>query len=907
MRPRTVALRNEAPIRARRYGTAAAAIAHSASGDVDWTISYVPAGIEREHVHTQIRNAAKELGLSLPQSLDTSYYESLDESSVGHFEILRTETNVQAASLQGKLLIDNPENATNLHGWCQVLRFRERVDGFDGVFDVWRGMHQRNVDLPISGKEADFLWTTFAHAVVVPEPSDSQALLLKYLYRHAVHLRKQTGHHYAGLHQLIVGRLLRIVPGPRNPHESRVLRWHAKLRDDGFCGPHIVRDLTMDALLSVQPESAFNRIKTLYDKTTERDLYNHCMPLVLQYGGERKALSWHRMFLRHGDKPSKAYAADPSIHFLHSWVEGQHVRTSTGTGTAHTHVARNALRASDAQAQAPLLSRASMNSLVGEVHGIKAKSISDNFCARMLATQAFSFDFILRGLAFLGAEELGSLSLRELAIRAQTLEEFRERISRVKQSGIRILDSMYIRLLQRLATDGKSELFQALLDSDQHPESYDDRRVQESLLNDFLVAEDWPQVHLTLIGLSLADFTMISTAWNRLLQHYAKARRYHEAMQIVENLHSTDTRMHLRSINFIRRYLLPFRSRSKRPHMARGTLPHGVDSLDLIVNIHLRAAERGAPIEPAVWRELLKRYGMAHRMDRLERLAISIAQMYADARTEKQSLAVERRVWHRKRSGLSAVFTTNMISAIVVWGWRSASVHDLLRPLSPEETQQLYSTSYWKSMRLDCEPWARGLLLLNQLKQLGVPVSDAEVADALRSRIWMLFGPGVSRLPINLEAIRRNRHNLRHYIKHANRAWDRPLFDFSADVLEGNYAQLAVAVLGKIRLANKNEGQYIDVAAWATAKASNAYHDAPPVRRARHYNWKYSPFRLSDGLSPAERRIRLRRRRAARPASLEAPSPAPEPALSPPQHQQTAAHPSSSHPQPSQLYTPEPS
>lgn len=898
-------LRDRASIRTRGYGTAAAtAMAQPETADTERTISYVPAGIEPDNTHTQIRKAAKELGLKLPNSPDIGHYASPDISA-DHFNILRTETSVQVDALQGSLLVDKPENTANLHGWCQVLRFRQRVDGFDGVFDVWKGMQQRGVKLPVSGDEADLLWSAFIHAALVPEPSQAQVLLLRYLYNHALHLREHTGQHYAGLHQLIVGRLLRIAPGPRNPiQESRVLRWHAKLTGDGFCEATSICYLTIDTLLSVNPESAFNRFKTMYDNSGERNLYDRCMPLVLQHGGERKALSWHRLFLRHGDKPSGAYAADPSIQFLHSWVEGQHLRQSAGSNAANSPGARNALRANDAQARAPLLSRSSLNSLVGEVHGIKAKTISDNFCARMVATQAFSFDFTLRGLMFLGAEELGPLSMRELAIRAQTPDEFRERVLRVKQSGIKVLDSMYIRILQRLAHDGKTELFQALLDSDQHPESYDDRRVQENLLNEFLVAENWHQVHLTLIGLSLADFTMTSTAWNRLLQHYAKARQYNEAIQIVEHLHSTDIWIHLRSINFIRRYLLPIRKRGKRAHMARGTLPFGVDSLDLIVNIHLRAAERRAPIEPAVWRELMKRYGMTHRMDRLERLSIAVTQMYSVTSLELPDLAVKYSAKRTKQSALTAVFTANMVQAIVVWGWRSASVRDLLRPLTREERQELYATSYWKSMPLHCEPWARGFLLLTQLRQLGVIVSDTEVADSLRSRLWMLFGPAVSRLSINLEAIRRNRHSLKHYIEHANEVWGRPLFDIPASVLnEGDYAQLAVAVFGRIRVTNKNEGQYVDVAAWAMAKARNAHHDGPPVRRARHFNWKYSPYRFSDGLSPAERRIPLRRRRAARPKPLEAS----DNALSPPQHPQTAAQPSSSRPQPSRLYTPEPS
>jgi len=164
-----------------------------------------------------------------------------------------------------------------------------------------------------------------------------------------------------------------------------------------------------------------------------------------------------------------------------------------------------------------------------------------------------------------------------------------------------------------------------------------------------------------------------------------------------------------------------------------------------------------------------------------------------------------------------------------------------------------------------CEPWARGLLLLQRLKAHGVVASDVNVARALRSRLWVLFGPGVSRRRINMEAIRRNRHDLRHYVEHANSVWGRPLFNVPTDVLEDD-AQLLVAVFGKVRSTDKKAGQYVDVVDWAAAKARSAYHDAPTTLRGRHYTWKHSPFKFSDRLSHAKGRI-LRSRKQRQEAS----------------------------------------
>ncbi|KAM0712091.1 hypothetical protein Q7P37_011185 [Cladosporium fusiforme] len=822
-----------------------------------------------ETFQEQRRRVAKELRLHIPNH----YHDPRTSSEIqatevtGYSNLLYAETRVRDISSTRGLLIDHPENINNLEAWRQILQFRERTDGFNGVLDVWKGMRQRGIDLPVNGDHATTFWTIFLHAAIAPKPTKTHARLLDEVYTHAEQLKSMGRGHYRSFHKILLGRFLRLTPGrPRVVGQEYEL--HQRSRENGLCPQQSLAEVVVDVLKSTRPKLAFKKFKKIYVDDGDRDLYDLCMPLVLLHAGDVKTtLSWHNFFMSRNDKPGPELATNQTIQYLTGLDDA-----SDGYGgiALPNRIEESELdrmlasdRATAARSLFPSLSRASMSSLVGDVYGIKPKAISDKFCARMFATQTFSLETIIRGIALLGTEAMGPVALRELAIRAGSTEEFKNRLADIKDTGMQLVPSIYTRLLERVTNNSQHDLFQALLDSDQHPESYDDQHVQESLLADFLRTENWSQAYLTLMGLSQADRPMASRAWNRLLQHHIKARDYHEVARIFEHIRAEQLVLSRRSLNFMRVYLLASRAPSKRPMVSDKTPTGNFKSLNFVVNAHMYAAERGSDVDHSRWIEFLKRYGMSLDMERVANLTAWLA-VHCPPEDKKCYVREKGMVQLRrhKMPSWSVVFNPAMVRAIVIWGLHNAGARDALKSSHIQEKDA--RSEEYEMATLDAtgkgELWTQGLSILLQLKRLGVPIGTDNVRRALEEVFWIWFGPGLSNRNDNLRYIERNELTLAHYVRHANHLWDEPLFNLAPELrssIHTNEAQLLCAVFGHARRADQQSGTWVDVQAWATAKAEGKLPAPLPSRTTREEGFTNIPaqFTFVDSLPRRQRRV----------------------------------------------------
>lgn len=865
-----------------------------------------------ETFQEQRRRVAKELRLHIPDHYHdprTSPQHQVPELS-GYSNLLYAETRVRDISSARGLLIDLPENMHNLEAWRQILKFRERADGFNGVLDVWKGMRKRGVDLPVKGEYAATFWTIFLHAAIVQERHANHKALLQEVYTHAEELKTLGRGHYRFFHKILLGRFLRVAPRGHSQIGPEY-DWHIRSRENGLCAQQSLAEVVLDVLKSSRPHLAFSRFRKMYMVDGERDLYDLCMPLVLLHseGDKGKAIiAWHNFFVKHDDRPGPELAASQSIQYLLGLDDTQD-GSSLPDQFEESELTRllSADRATAARSLFPSLSRSSMNSLVGDVYGIKPKAISDKFCARMFATQTFSLETIIRGIAMLGTEALGPEALRELAIRAGSPEEFKNRLADVRDSGMQLVPSIYTRLLERVANISHHELFQTFLESDQHPENYDDQHVQESLLADFLRTERWSQAYLTLMALSQADRSMAGRAWNRLLQHHVKARDYSQIVRVFDHIFSEQLELSRRSLNFMLKYLLATRLPGKMPVVSDKAPVGAFRSLDFVVNAHIYAAARGADVEHSRWIEFLKRYGMSGKMEEVANLTIWLANN-CPSRLETSYVRREGLV-KRKRQKMparSTIFNPIMLRAIVIWGFRNAGNRDALQsPLEMATTAEQNLAATLEETK-HVELWAQGLSILSHLKRHGVQIQTSNVRRALEEVLWIWFGPGLSKRNINMQNVRRNELSLAHYLTHANQIWDEPLFDLDPHLFDdtrSNETELLCAVFGHARRVDQKSGTWVDVEAWATAKAEGMWRPNFPNRQARHDRNEYIPaqFRFVDNLPRQERRVmrvnRVRRERVVAPPE--------DNALIPPQHPPPVAQPLNLHPQSNLPHTPE--
>jgi hypothetical protein len=845
----------------------------------------------------QRARVAKELGLHTSEENDDAAVSTvetygLQPSSTSYSDLLYSETRVRTVSQTRDLLIDKPENYANLEAWCRILQHRERIDGFHGVVDVWTGMRDRGIDLPVDGNLADTFWTILIHAAVKSKIKASHNKLLEEVIRHAEHLRASGLGNYRRLHTVLVGRFLRIPPyiskrGGNLPNEGHEYRWHRRLCDAGFCDADSLADLTMDVVKSSSANTAFARWRRMYHESERRDLYDSCMPTVLSHAADNARLvaSWHMLFVSSGDLPGPELSSTRAVQYLSNTLRSGGEGDVPASNSIDLEQLKKIARADwDAavHSMSPLLSRASMNGLVGDVHGIKPKAISDQFCARMFATRAFSLETIIRGLALLGTEALGPMALRELAIRAASPEVLKEKLADIRDAGMFISPSVYGHILNKVIANSQHELFQTLLDSDQHPESYEDQHKQEILLGTFLQAEQWSLAYLTLIGLSHKGNLRSDRAWNRLLQYHVKARNHLEIVRIYSHMFSEHLVISSRTLNFLGKYLLPIRSLSKRPMVASNSPMGHFKSLNLVVNAHIHAASSGQYVSPERWIELLKRFGMSGDMVGIAHLAPWLAHHYArEATINYRGLY---KIYRRTDAMLPKVFNPVMLRAFVIWGFRSAGMRDKLRPWTRDPGISFDGKPH-------TELWARGLSLLLQLKQLGLKIEPENVRRAMIEVLWPLFGPACSKRPSNMTIMQRNHLTLSHYIEHANIVWDEPLFDIPPKPPQDSHvttdALLLVTVFGRQRLADQKTGTWVDVEAWAAARDEGVWHEPASTFAGRNRDWRRSEFKFVDSLGSRRKRQLVNRSRGVVPRSVLAnagdPSNAAQPSSSRPE------------------------
>lgn len=735
------------------------------------------------------------------------------------FQALSTQADVQLSQINSRRLVDKQEHWHNIKLWVELLNYRHRLDGLNGVKDVWQGMRSRHVDLPFEGEDAHALWSSFVNACIANPSTDEHESFLVEIVGYAKSLYARTGRQYSGLYSCIIGGLLRI----NLVNTARL--WHQLLVE--VVDPAHIDLRTLAEVFAT--DGALKRFRIIYEDFEQTGLYDYYIPALLERHGPEKVLKWHKYFLRRGDAPSAQNFNLPLVQTLFE-LDGNKSLPMMHQRPTPDATARPVLRAD----QTPALTRPYMSTIVGEVHGIQPKEMSDSFVAKMFATRAFTLDMVIHGLSFFGIEKLGPLAIREMATRADTPVEFCNKLSALKHSGISIDSSVYGRLLEKVSKEYPN-LYEVLITSDEHPEVFEESKTQESLLQSFLERGDKANAHLAFMALSLIGQFENERAWNRVLQHHICAQEYQTVSKLVEQMKASKLALTKRTLTFMHVHLLPRRNPGHAPpnYMPEGSV--GVPPLQFVTNAYIYAAECGIAVDEKFWREIMKRFGMLARWEELERLVVWFVGFYSKRGRQGGVLRSHGKAYLRSTSTLEDVLNEHMRKALVFWGFRTAGWRKVLRIRDGPSKEA-------------CEPWARGIYLLKQLGESGLETDPAIVKDAFLGRMWILFGPAWSAKGINQDVKRDNDLSLAHYVRHANELWDGKLFELDPTLYEPrNHAALLVAVFGNTRRVSIKRREVADVVAYARALEHGKQQPDSRNSFRRQQYWNRSPFRLLKG------------------------------------------------------------
>lgn len=679
------------------------------------------------------------------------------ESDVGHTKDL------------GARLVDQPEHRNNFKLWAELLQFRQRHYGDQGTRDIWLGMTTRlgDVQLPVAGRQAEYFWQSFVVLGLKGEIS------LEDVVKYAIGLRVSSGECWPRLYERVVGGLL--DRGLR----KQAVEYHQKLQQSKIAGPKDVAQIIESAIRtsSVSPDAysdittqpvllRLKTLKSLCRTLVDRQIYGLIVPAMLARGYGEEAIWMHRYLVRRHDHPETLAELQPLLDYSekYGFRDEFHKLRNYATKRFEAGPLPGKDISLDVERESPTTNLKSPD-----------KSFKDEIGGRLFATRALNFEMVLGGLKMLGVSTVGPQSLRELVVRARNNQDILDKFKALRQSGISVGDSVFARLVQKLAAQNRDILLSDLLRSDQHPDVLEDVRTQESLLISYYIARDWRQYNMSLAILAelLPDTPELSDIHFR---KHISAGEFGAASNVADEMALRGNVLSEDSMDFLaEKALTPRRSGHRPPPSPRSTTR---DEVMFVFKVLKRMVPIGGYVSAAFWVEMLKRLGMdPHYWSELRQCCHWLTRHYAH-RPESSFRPWDASSPPALNAGkdgrmLNLIFTSEMQSAIVYWGFRfrvTSETETACRISHPTTGEQLI-------------PWVRGILLLRELEQAGLALHPRAIREATRHRMAMLFGRYThSAVRMNRMLRRVNPYTRSRVLNDISRAWGESLFSGIEDL-----------------------------------------------------------------------------------------------------------------------------
>ncbi|CAG7927040.1 unnamed protein product [Penicillium olsonii] len=687
------------------------------------------------------------------------------ESDVGHLNDIGTR------------LVDGTDNRFNLDLWEELLRYRQRHYGDTGTIDIWEGLTVRvdGVRLPVEGKQAEFFWRSFVDLGLRRE------IFLTDVVQYAVKLMENHNSHWPKLYSRIVGGFL------EQGSPNRAVEWHKRLQSARLATPNDTLQILPSALslsslpagtewalsneLEMSPLSP--RLKAFQDMCSTipgHQFYGPVIATLTRHGHGESAISMHSFLTHREDHPQTPTDIQPLLDFVEKF----------GLRKEFNKLRRYYKRRFDPEASVdqpgPIhLAQHAQHAQHAEKNSQDEKPFKDDLGAKLFATRALNFDMIVGGLKMIGVTDIGPRTLREMATRAHGNQDLLDKLKILRQSGISIGNTVFSRLVQKLAAQNRDILLSDILRSDQHPDVFEDKRTQESMLVSYYMARDW-----RLYNMTLAVLTELYPATPDLSDiHFRKhlaAWELAAACKVADELALRNQTLSEDSVDYMAEQVLTPRRMHHRP--PPGQRLSTSQEVVFIFKILKRVVPAGGYVSAAFWVEILKRLGMAdawkdwaelrHLCHWLVRQYTSSAEALSQTDTQLHESPVQTRSQDRRI--LDLVFTPQMQAAIISWGFMfrvldtTASKFTIPHPSKPEEK---------------LVPWVRGLILLRELEKLGLRLDKRLISQAVRHRLAMLYSEHVlSARRVNRMLRRRNPYTAQQVVHDVFQAWgDASLFN----------------------------------------------------------------------------------------------------------------------------------
>ncbi len=628
----------------------------------------------------------------------------------------------------------------NLAFWCLLLERQQYRPGAVGVKKIWHFMKDTGGKLEdfFYGPIADQIWSVLISTGLKDQD---------FLRRLCVH-EKRLGAQRPTMYLDVVGSLLRIgEPVMASALSQQLQASHPVTGEEVF-------QLFLQAC-EMDSEEALDHFRVIMNTLPEIRSYSRVVPHLCSQDRFLEAWKMHTYLLSRGDLPPDFESIRPLIESIaqtglgfDDFLQGLKRANISFEGQArrlHEHL----------KSLGQGFVTDNMNVVTSKTLGFRPTKLSDEFVARAFATTAFSFDFVFNGLLLLGLSEIGPLALRQLALGAADHPEISKRLALLRDADVDHGSSIYARVVTKLVAQGKPTLLSDVLQSDQHPDVFEDLELQGRLLVQYYRNSEWRQVNTTVAILTIATqgapdnegLSELEVSFNVLFRCAVQVGDRKGIARLMAQVKECGWRLTNSNVWRMSYGLLLPRQPTLRP-----MVDNEFDDVGYIISLWQTAKEAGTHISPTAWREPIRRLGMLRRWVDLERLLFWLATNYSSERE------------------LTTIFSEPLQRAVVAWGF--------LSPLPPQAIPLAPSSLKHNAVALEARiASSRGVKILRLLRsRYKVSVRASTVRTSCLQRLRVLFGHLISRRLVNWTLRRKNRTSLREYLEELENAWSAPLF-----------------------------------------------------------------------------------------------------------------------------------
>ncbi|CZS97153.1 uncharacterized protein RAG0_06293 [Rhynchosporium agropyri] len=672
---------------------------------------------------------SKPPGARLMERKRTQWKESMFSRTRLDFE---SDFDASPIASQPRLLDTRLENDASL--WIMLLSYRKRIDGMQGVRSFWEAIQERNLQLPREKHLADKLWRNFLAL------GFKDLDVLESIYQYAKRMKEQHDLSWSTLYPDIVGHFFESNQG------GLALKWHNRLSKLQQPGLGVFSDMCRRV---ISKNGDLGVLKQIYNLQPHRNVYASIVPLLCRSEQYNLALEWHTFLYKKGDTPEVATAAQPLVAYYSIYNPHIARKVTSDLVAANSSFASTLTQNLEEHAK---ISREMMNNIHGKTFDIPAKKYSDELGARWFATTWVSLDVAINAIHALGMQEIGPLSLQAIALRAPDPKAIVARIKQLETLGISIGDSIFSRAIENFARDEKSDLLAALLDSDEHPDEFQNVELQEALLVSYAQTANWTLYRMTLAIRILASQYPEINRRNIELRTVASINPRSSMNRDLESMLMDAVPITKRTITILLEKTLGHRRIGRRPvslkpvdgWIEKRALSEGIQMMQAIM-------KSGTRVNVRYWHEIIRRIGMRGDMSSLRSLCSWLAKVYGpqnhdstEGWLERYRVPLDVKTSHESHP-LRKMFPASLQKAIVEWGFIASQPYQVPRHTHPSSVaEQTTIRTLTTASRESPASLSSGISILQNLNSLGVHIDGPSVRKAIFNRLITYYGPGYS-------------------------------------------------------------------------------------------------------------------------------------------------------------------